>query len=96
MSIDEFIREKMLDKIQAVKVLSEPFIVNDVAALSHPAEFCVEKGIEHIAEIFQMSDRLKRGKNKITDALYEEETSFDIFGIIVKQKRLVWEDERDK
>lgn len=95
MSTDEFIREKILDKLQAVKVLSETFIVNDVAALSRPAEFCVEKGIEHIADIFGMSDKLKLDKIRISDALYEEETSFIIFGVTIKQKRLVWENEQD-
>ena len=52
MSITDFIKEKVLERIQAVRTLSEQFDINGIRIDDIEPTLTVYKGIEQLAELF--------------------------------------------
>lgn len=93
--IEDFTRSQMLERLTAIKLLSTPFRVNDVQVSTYPAEYKVESGIEELAEIFQVSDRIAESEKEISDRLIEREKRFTVFGVTLIERQCVWKDEND-
>lgn len=85
MSIKEFIKEKVLERVRAVKVLSEQFDINGIRIDDIEPTLTVYKGIEQLAELFGQTVKTDTDIDS-SDTYTVKIKSFVLYGIKVETR----------